>query len=102
MLRKLRAAIQPTAPVGSGSPPTQQIAVMLGGGLEVGVVGGRWGPARSPARPRARGSGSGRRPRRRKPRGSSGRAGARTPACGRARCRSSPVRVALLVDKGSR
>jgi hypothetical protein len=39
MLRKLRAAIQPPAPAGSGSPASQPTAVMLSGGLEVGVVG---------------------------------------------------------------
>jgi hypothetical protein len=39
MLRKLRAAIQPPAPAGSGSPAGQPTAVMLSGGLEVGVVG---------------------------------------------------------------
>ena len=39
MLRKLRAAIQPTAPAGSGSSAGQPTAVMLSGGLEVGVVG---------------------------------------------------------------
>jgi HIRAN domain len=40
MLRKLRAAIQPPAPAGSGSPqPSQPTTVMLSGGLEVGVVG---------------------------------------------------------------
>jgi hypothetical protein len=39
MLRKLRAAIQPPAPAGSGSQATQQTTVMLSGGLEVGVVG---------------------------------------------------------------
>jgi hypothetical protein len=39
MLRKLRAAIQPPAPAGSGSPAGQPTALMLGGGLEVGVVG---------------------------------------------------------------
>ena len=37
MLRKLRAAILPPASAGSGSPATG--AVMLSGGLEVGVVG---------------------------------------------------------------
>jgi hypothetical protein len=39
MLRKLRAAIQPPAPVESSSPASQPTAVMLSGGLEVGVVG---------------------------------------------------------------
>jgi hypothetical protein len=41
MLRKLRAAIQPPAPAGSGSPAGQPTAVMLSGGLEVGIVGGK-------------------------------------------------------------
>jgi hypothetical protein len=39
MLRKLRAAIQPPAPAGSGSPAGQPTAAMLSGGLQVGVVG---------------------------------------------------------------
>ena len=40
MLRKLRTAIQPPVPAGSSSPPASQpAAVMLSGGLEVGVVG---------------------------------------------------------------
>jgi hypothetical protein len=40
MLRKLRAAIQPPASSGSGTPQASQpTAVMLSGGLEVGVVG---------------------------------------------------------------
>jgi HIRAN domain len=40
MLRKLRTAIQPPVPAGSSSPPAgQPTAVMLSGGLEVGVVG---------------------------------------------------------------
>lgn len=39
MLRKLRAAIQPPAPAASDSLASQPTAVMLSGGLEVGVVG---------------------------------------------------------------
>jgi hypothetical protein len=39
MLRGLRTAMHPPAPAGSGSPPGQLTAVMLSGGLEVGVVG---------------------------------------------------------------